>query len=62
MTNCGDPALIQERLRQARGYLTGPALGSVAENVRWRHPTFHRVLAAAGFGEDRVVDGIVPSP
>ncbi|MEV4754500.1 carbamoyltransferase C-terminal domain-containing protein [Micromonospora sp. NPDC049559] len=56
VANCGDPGLIPERLRQAHGYLTGPAFERAAENIKWRHPTFHRVLSAAGFGEDRVLD------
>lgn len=56
VANCGDPGLIPERLRQAREYLTGPAFARAAENVEWRHPTFHRVMVAAGFEEDRVVD------
>jgi len=56
VASCGDPHLIPERLRQARTYLGGAALARATENVEWRHPTFHRVLAAAGFREDRIVD------
>ncbi|MEU6884841.1 carbamoyltransferase C-terminal domain-containing protein [Streptomyces viridosporus] len=56
VATCGDHGLVPERLRQAREYLTGAALERATKNVEWRHPTFHRVLAAAGFGEDRVVD------
>ncbi|ODA70159.1 carbamoyltransferase C-terminal domain-containing protein [Streptomyces sp. AVP053U2] len=56
VATCGDHALVPERLRQAGEYLTGAALEKATENVKWRHPTFHRILAAAGFGEERVVD------
>ncbi|PKW16543.1 carbamoyltransferase [Saccharopolyspora spinosa] len=56
VANCGDPGLIPERLRQTRGYLSGPAFARAAENVKWRHPTFHRVMAAAGFAEERIED------
>ncbi|AOW88285.1 carbamoyltransferase [Streptomyces olivaceus] len=56
VATCGDHGLVPERLRQARAYLTGEALEKATKNVTWRHPTFHRLLAAAGFGEDRVVD------
>lgn len=56
IANCGDPGLIPERLRQLRGFLSGPAFEKAAKNVEWRHPTFHRILASAGFDEDRIVD------
>lgn len=56
VANCGDTSLMPERLRQISGYLSGPAFARAAKNVEWRHPTFHRILVAAGFGEDRVVD------
>jgi carbamoyltransferase len=52
----GDQSLIPERLGQLRGFLSGPALARAAENVEWRHPTFRRMMVAAGFQEDRVVD------
>jgi carbamoyltransferase len=55
VANCGDPDLVPERLRQAGQYLTGSAYAKAAENVKWRHPTFQRVLVAGGFAEDRVV-------
>lgn len=56
VATCGDHGLVPERLRQTREYLTGAALERATENVKWRHPTFHRLLAAAGFEEDRIVD------
>lgn len=56
VANCGDPALLEERLRQVRGYLSGEAYERAAANARWRHPTFRRILTAAGFPEDRIQD------
>ncbi len=55
VANCGDTSLMPERLQQISGYLSGPAFARAAKNVEWRHPTFHRILVAAGFSEDRVV-------
>lgn len=52
----GDSGLIPERLEQAAAYLSGPALERATGNVKWRHPTFHKVLTAAGFPADRIVE------
>jgi carbamoyltransferase len=56
VANCGDPGLMPERMRQLRGFLSGAAFAKAAKNVEWRHPTFHQILVAAGFREDRIVD------
>jgi len=56
VASCGDPGLMPERLRQTRGFLSGPALEKATKNVQWRHPAFQRVLVAAGFVEDRIVN------
>jgi len=56
VTNCIDPTLLGERKKQARTYLKGPAVAAMDEYLEWRIPMWRRVLVAAGFPEDRIID------
>jgi predicted NodU family carbamoyl transferase len=56
VTNCMDPGRLPERRRQVRRYLSGPAATAMDDHLAWRLPTWHRLLEAAGFGPERVVD------
>lgn len=55
VASCGDTSLMPERIQQISGYLSGPAFARAAKNVEWRHPSFLRIMIAAGFEENRVV-------
>ncbi|MFL6130188.1 MAG: carbamoyltransferase [Mycobacteriales bacterium] len=56
VTNCIDPARLPERKAQAARYLHGAALDATNRYLDWRLPTWRRVLLAAGFPGERVVD------
>ncbi|QHC31814.1 MULTISPECIES: carbamoyltransferase family protein [unclassified Streptomyces] len=56
VTQCIDPARLDERKRQTRGFLDGPAAEETERHLDWRLPTWRRSLIAAGFPADRVVD------
>jgi carbamoyltransferase len=56
VTNCIDPGLLGERKEQVRTFLRGSAVARMDAYLDWRIPTWRRVLVAAGFPEDRVID------
>ncbi|MFE4857450.1 carbamoyltransferase [Streptomyces sp. NPDC056670] len=55
VTNCIDPARLDERKRQTRTFLDASAANEAAAELDWRLPTWHDSLIAAGFPAERVV-------
>ncbi|MER5521335.1 carbamoyltransferase C-terminal domain-containing protein [Streptomyces sp. NPDC002763] len=55
VTNCIDPARLDERMSQTRRFLVPDAADETASYLDWRLPTWHRSLISAGFPAERVV-------
>ncbi|MEO3890483.1 carbamoyltransferase C-terminal domain-containing protein [Nonomuraea sp. B5E05] len=55
VTNCIDPARLDEVKDQTRTYMTQQAVDQTAAYLDWRLPTWHQSLISAGFPAERVV-------